>query len=167
MYPNFLGLGAPKSATTWLFHCLRQHPEVFMAESKEVTILDYGSIDEHLSTYEQHFKAAGNARAVGEFSTRYLASVRAPARAAKLMPDARLIVSLRHPAEEVYSHYWHLRRQNFHHLDARSKPLSFAEALNALGKLLLEPAYYYRNLSRWLEYFDRSQLHRELKKTHH
>ena len=27
----FVGIGAPKAATTWLFRCLAQHPEVFKA----------------------------------------------------------------------------------------------------------------------------------------
>ena len=79
MLPNFIGLGAPKSATTWLYHCLREHPEVFVADSKEVMFFDYGDIRGRLETYEKHFKWAGDAKAIGEFSTRYLASTRAPA----------------------------------------------------------------------------------------
>jgi len=159
MLPNFLGLGAPKAATTWLFRCLQQHPDVFVADSKEVSILDYGTIEGHLPTYEQHFRRAGGAHAIGEFSTRYLASTRAPARAARLIPNTRLVVSLRQPADQIYSHYWHLRRQNFHRRDTRFRPMFFHEALDQLDKLLLEPAYYHRNISRWLQHFDYSRLH--------
>ena len=159
MLPNFLGIGAPKAATTWLFHCLREHPDIFVARSKEVTILDYKYIDQHLATYEQHFKDARGASMIGEFSTRYLASRRAPARAARLMPNAKLVVSLRHPAEQIYSHYWHLRSQNFHGINGNSLPLTFHEAVRTLNHVLVEPAYYFRNISRWLEYFDRSRLH--------
>lgn len=159
MLPNFLGIGAPKAATTWLFHCLGEHPDIFVAKSKEVTILDYENADEHLSTYEQHFQGAVDAQMVGEFSTRYLASTRAPARVARLMPNAKLIVSLRQPAEQIYSHYWHLRSQNFHRANASLPLLTLDEAIKDLGHVLVEPAYYFRNISRWLEYFDRSSLH--------
>jgi len=159
MLPNFIGLGAPKSATTWLYHCLREHPEIFVADSKEVMFFDYGDIRGRLTTYEKHFARAGDAKAVGEFSTRYLASTRAPERIKKLIPDAKLIVSLRRPADQVYSHYWHLRRQNFHGLNASSEVPSFEQALKDMEDLLLNPAFYYRNLSNWFEYFDRSRIH--------
>ena len=65
MLPSFIGLGAPKSATTWLYHCLREHPEIFVADSKEVMFFDYGNISGRLPTYEEHFSQAGNAKAVG------------------------------------------------------------------------------------------------------
>lgn len=159
MLPNFIGLGAPKSATTWLYHCLREHPEIFVADSKEVTFFDYGDITGRLDTYEEHFSRAGDVKAVGEFSTRYLASTRAPKRVKALIPDARLIASLRRPADQVFSHYWHLRRQNFHDLDTSSEVPTFEEALEDMQDLLLTPAFYHRNLSNWLKYFDRSRLH--------
>jgi len=34
--PDFLGIGVPQSATTWLFDKLQRHPEVFIPESKEL-----------------------------------------------------------------------------------------------------------------------------------
>jgi len=159
MLPNFIGLGAPKAATTWLFHCLREHPEIFIAASKEVTFFDYGSIKGRLDTYEEHFAGAGNAKAIGEFSTRYLSSVRAPERVKQLVPGVKLIAALRQPADQIYSHYWHLRRQNFHQNDATSEIPSFEKALAQMEEQLLAPAYYYRNLSNWLECFDFSQFH--------
>jgi hypothetical protein len=159
MLPNFIGLGAPKSATTWLFYCLREHPEVFVADSKEVMFFDYGDIRGRLPTYEEHFSRAGDAKAVGEFSTRYLASTRAPERVKKLIPDAKLIVSLRRPADQIYSHYWHLRRQNFHGLATSSETPTFEQALKDMEDQLLTPAYYYRNLSNWIEHFELSRIH--------
>lgn len=159
MLPNFIGLGAPKSATTWLYHCLREHPEIFVADSKEVMFFDYGDIGGRLATYEKHFERAGDAKAIGEFSTRYLASARAPARVKNLIPDAKLIASLRRPVDQIYSHYWHLRRQNFHRLDASCKIPSFEQALEDMEAQLLSPAFYHRNLSNWLEHFDRSRIH--------
>ena len=159
MLPNFIGLGAPKSATTWLFHCLGEHPEVFVADSKEVMFFDYGDIRGRLATYEKHFARSGDAKAVGEFSTRYLASARAPERVKRLIPEVKLIVSLRRPADQVYSHYWHLRRQNFHRPEALSEAPSFEQALRDMEDQLLAPAYYHQNLCHWLDHFDRSRIH--------
>lgn len=158
MLPNFIGIGAPKAATTWLYRCLREHPEVFVARQKELNILHYDSFDGDLSAYEAHFAAAGAAKAIGEISVRYLDSHNAPMRVAKYLPRARLFVSVRDPVAQVYSHYWHLKRQDFHQPAGAALPESFDEALRAFPHLLVEPARYGRHLSRWLQHVDRSQL---------
>jgi hypothetical protein len=56
---------------------------------------------------------------------------------------------LRDPVDQVQSHYWHLRRQNF----SQPRPVMPApdlfEALDRYPELLLEPALYAKNLARW------------------
>jgi hypothetical protein len=42
---------------------------------------------------------------VGEISTRYLISPYAPQRIRTYLPTVRLCVTLRHPVEQIYSHY--------------------------------------------------------------
>lgn len=111
-----------------------------------------------MKEYEVHFADAAGAVAVGEISVRYLHSPRAPGRIKTYIPNARLFVSLRNPIEQVYSHYWHLRRQNFHQLDRKEVPRTFEEALEKHEERLLKPGYYYRPLLQWLPHFDRSQL---------
>jgi hypothetical protein len=66
-------------------------------------------------------------------------------------------VSLRNPVDQVYSHYWHLRRQNFHQ-DENPRPECFETALEMYPDKLLRPARYAEHLERWLEQFDRRQL---------
>jgi len=154
----FVGIGAPKAATTWLFRCLKEHPEVFIAACKETNFFDYATIDGRMKEYEAHFAGREAFRTAGEISTRYLSSHRAPARLKAYMPSARLFVSLRNPVEQVYSHYWHLVRQNFHQWGGAAVPQSFEEALEQYRDRLLEPAFYHRHIVRWLQHFDRSQL---------
>lgn len=158
MLPNFIGIGAPKAGTTWLARCLSEHPQVFVAAVKEVVFFDYGTIEGRLDEYETHFQRANGAAAVGEFTTRYLASNRPPSRIRAMLPDVRLIVSLRNPIDQVYSHYWHLLRQNFHSWGTGNLPRNFEEALESQQEQLWASAFYYRHLSRWLEHFDRQQL---------
>jgi hypothetical protein len=158
MLPTFLGIGAPKCATTWLYQCLREHPEVFMSAIKEVDFFRAGSIAGRLPEYEAHFEQAGDARAIGEISVRYFTSELAPARIAATLPDVRLIAALRNPMDQVNSHYWHLRRQNFHVWPAVDLPRTFEEALVRFDELLVGTALYHRHLERWLSHFDRSRL---------
>jgi hypothetical protein len=157
-FPNFIGIGAPKSGTTWLVHCLQEHPDIFVAVVKETNFLDYDTITGRLSEYAAHFTCADRYQAVGEISTRYLISPYAPQRIRTYLPTVRLCVTLRHPVEQIYSHYWHLRRQNFHQRGRRNLPRSFEEALDVYEASLLEPAFYAKHLERWLYHFHPSQL---------
>lgn len=158
MLPTFIGIGAPKAATTWLFECLGDHPDVFMTPKKETYFFDYDRIEGRLVEYENYFEGNKGEEAVGELSTRYLASKQAPSRIRRLIPDVRLFVSLRDPIEQIQSHYWHLKRQNFHQWDRRKVPDSLEEALRRYENKLLDPVRYYTHLQYWLRHFDRSQL---------
>ena len=40
MLPNFLCIGAEKSGTTWLYHNLKKHPQIWMPPVKEIHYLD-------------------------------------------------------------------------------------------------------------------------------
>ena len=34
--PDFVGIGAQKAGTTWAYHQLKTHPEIFVTEIKEL-----------------------------------------------------------------------------------------------------------------------------------
>ncbi len=158
MLPTFLGLGAPKAATTWLARCLDGHPDVFLADVKETKFFSWGHTIRTLDDYREHFAGVDREAAVGEITTSYLYWEGTAERVHEALPDAQLFVSLRNPMDQVYSHYWHLRRQNFHQ-DERPRPNSFEDALEMYPEKLLRPARYAEHLERWLMHFDREQLH--------
>jgi hypothetical protein len=157
MLPTFLGLGAPKAATTWLAKCLDDHPDVFVADVKETKFFSWGHTIRDLGDYREHFAGAME-EAVGEITTSYLFWEGTAERVHDVLPNAQLFVSLRNPMDQVYSHYWHLRRQNFHQ-EENPRPGSFEEALEMYPDKLLRPAQYAEHLDRWLDRFDREQLH--------
>jgi hypothetical protein len=154
--PNFIGIGAPKAGTTWLSNCLGQHPDVFMPAAKELVFFDYGDFEERLTDYESHFREVQGQTAIGEFTTRYLASERPAPRIKQLIPNVRLLVCLRNPAEQIYSHYWHLLRQNFHQA-TRQKSWTFEEACERFPDLLKKPVRYWDQLQYWLKFFPPEQ----------
>lgn len=156
--PTFLGLGAPKAATTWLFQCLHDHPDVFVADIKETEFFSWGHTIRDLNEYRRHFASVNGETAIGEITTSYLYWDGTAERVHKVLPDARLFVSLRNPMDQVYSHYWHLRRQNFHQND-HLRPSSFEHALDMYPEKLLHPARYGEHLAHWLEVFEQDQLH--------
>jgi glycosyltransferase involved in cell wall biosynthesis len=156
--PNFIGIGAPKSGTTWLARCLGEHPDIFMAPVKETEFWKFADAEQRLDDYAAHFKGAQNERAIGEFSVRYLSFPGVPERLKRSLPDVRLLASLRNPIDQVYSNYWHLQRQNFNLHDPSQAPRSIEEALEKHRDFLCAPARYADHLTRWLAQFPPQQL---------
>ena len=61
--PDFLGIGAQKAGTTWLWENLRRHPEIFVPDKKELHYFD-NKFDQSLRYYTRRFEAArGRVRA--------------------------------------------------------------------------------------------------------
>lgn len=149
MLPNFLGIGAQRAATTWIYECLREHPEVYMASIKEVHYFDT-YYDRGLEWYEGHFEAADNDKVVGEISPNYLHSKEAMQRIKELLPDVKLLISLRNPAERAFSAYT-LYNEQF-------KGVSFEDAFKVSAHLR-DVGLYYEQLKHIYEIFSREQCH--------
>ena len=119
--PNFLIIGAQKSGTTTLRAALDSHPQAMCA--REIHFFDEG-YDRGLDWYREHFAGFRDRIAIGEKCPDYLPRPDAMTRIANDLPDAKLIVILRHPVDRAYSNYWHERRVG-------REALTFAEALDA------------------------------------
>jgi hypothetical protein len=170
--PSFLIVGAQKCGTTALYTYLLQHPAFKGPASKEI---EYFSrlYARGPSWYRGHFPLRGRARITGEATPDYLPHPHAPARAAQLLPDAKLIVLLRDPVDRALSAY-------AHQIAANREELSFAEAMarederigNEFQRMQDDPDYYsfawrYRSyahrglyaeqLERWFAAFPREQ----------
>ena len=60
MYPDFLGIGAQKSGTTWLYDNLKCHPQIWLPPVKELHYLDHDppSLGKRLFGRAQHQRKA-------------------------------------------------------------------------------------------------------------
>jgi hypothetical protein len=175
--PNFLIIGAQKAGTTSLYYYLDQHPQVYMSPVKEPHFFSYEEQSQqkraprirrpaesvsNLGDYRALFRGADSATARGEASPSYIYSENAPLRIRQLIPNARMIAVLRDPVARAFSNFVHARR------DGREPLADFAAAIDAEEQRIRDgwgPLYhyrrkgfYYRQLSRYLELFDRSQL---------
>ena len=168
MLPTFVGIGAPKAGTTWLANALAAHPEIGFSPNKEPDFFSYGYKSTPLEEYEGLFEHATGKAAVGEFSTGYLASEDAPGRMQVHLPDVKLIVAFRNPVGQIYSHYWHLQRQNFHRRNLKFSKLTFEDALVRFEDELVGTAMYADHLERWMEVFGHERfcfvLHDDIKR---
>jgi len=161
--PNFVVIGAPKAGTTALARYLGDHRDGFVAKAKEVHYFDRdGKYSRGVEWYEAQFEGYQGERAVGDATPGYMYSREAIDRMAKLLPDVRLIATLRNPVDRAYSQYWSNRSRG-------GEPRSFEEvmAADATSNTQLIKGFNraYAGRSRYLthleyvcERFDRSQL---------
>jgi hypothetical protein len=165
MLPDFLIIGAPRSATTFFMSCASEHPNIYMA-----SLRDYGSGDIHffdantkisyehnfekgIEWYQQLFEKATTETVIGEKTAHYLCDPQAPDLIRRHIPKVQMIAILRNPVERAYSDYWY-------HIGEIPPGMSFLEACyseRTKRLLLLEAGFYYRHVRRYLEFFDRSQ----------
>jgi hypothetical protein len=151
--PSFVGIGGQRCGTTRWFDLIIAHPEVVHPPlTKELDYFDRfyagGFTDTHTSEYHDYFPRDGN-RKVGEWSPLYLCAPWVPRLLAKAAPDARLLVLLRDPIERYLSGLQHdagLAREH-------GAPMSELAPLEAFMR-----GFYHAKLTRFLTYFDRSQL---------
>lgn len=176
--PNLFIIGAPKSGTTSLYEYLKGHPQVFMSVVKEPCYfaadlaLDHSGnflvYERDAKLYEDLFAEAGDAKLLGEGSTRYLYSHDAPALIHKASPDARIIAMLRNPVDMIHSLHAHKLAAWTEDLDDFEQALD-AEADRAQGRRLPEfsnpklstyrdRARYGEQLPRWFDEFGRDRV---------
>ncbi|OGL44898.1 MAG: hypothetical protein A2W05_06500 [Candidatus Schekmanbacteria bacterium RBG_16_38_10] len=149
MLPDFIGIGAPRCGTTWIYEMLKQHPHVFMSPEKEINFFN-NSFDKGIEWYKKFFLNGSERAIVGEFSPLYLANEIVPQRIKQVLPNVKLIVSLRNPIEQALSRYRYMVMRQMYNK-------TFEEALKEQLHILNE-ALYYQHLEQYLKYFEKSQM---------
>ena len=168
---DFLGIGAPKCGTTWLFHALGQHPRICLSEPKEVNYfntedfslplesVEAGAVEyinqNHKKTiawYNRFFRHCAADTIKGEFSPTYYCDRDAVRRIRRHFPDAKLLVCLRKPADCLYAIYWARRR--YRKIETNE---TFEKAL-AADRRYLNYGYFGKHLEKVFHFFDASQV---------
>ena len=103
-----------------------------------------------MEAYQAQFDGVKDELAIGEASPNYLISPRAPVMMKEVVPDVRLIFSLRNPVDRLYSIY-------SMGVAAGSASEDVYEACRPAGEQAQFNRYspYFKH---WLSYFDRSQM---------
>ena len=149
---DFVGIGAQKAATTWIYQMLDAHPEVCMAEGKEVHYFSR-FFDKGNEWYESKFNhCKEDSLKKGEISASYLSSINTPKRIHDYNPDMKLIVSLRNPVDRAVSHIKHLYSK-----DRISRGTSLEKVLKEHPEIV-KNGLYGKHLSCYLDYFDEDQI---------
>ncbi|MBE7383033.1 MAG: sulfotransferase [Leptolyngbya sp. SIO1E4] len=122
--PTFIIIGVQKAGTTSIYNYLKQHPQVYMSSVKEPHFLerDWDQFyaeggapkPSRIDTFEKYtalFEGVTDELAIGEASANCLFHYdKSIPQISKYVPDAQIVVVLRHPAERAHSDYlMHLR----------------------------------------------------------
>lgn len=141
--PDFIGVGPPRTATTWLHEALSGH--VGLPEGVKETDFFGWQYDKGLAWYAAHFRNCPPDRPVGEFSPNYFIGAGVRERIARDIPNCRIICTFRDPVERVFSHYRKMYEGGYF-------SGSFEECLEKRSDVL-EWSRYARHLSEWRHNF--------------
>lgn len=104
--PDYIVLGAAKSGTTSMCNYLGLHPNVYMTKPKELDFFGRERIEEKLDVYETYFSES-NKKIKGEGSVSYMLYSELAAKQIKAyLPQVKLIMMLRNPADRFISDFW-------------------------------------------------------------
>ena len=180
MLPDFVIIGAQKCGTTSMYDFITRHQDVAPARVKEVHHFTFHNRLDRIrwdgpapdqekfgtNWYRSNFptKLLGSLHSLrhdrrlitGEATTAYLPYPGVPERMARLLPDAKLIVTLRNPVDRAYSAY------NFHkwyYGDPRTFEDAIMQDMNGTEtrytRTYLVHGHYADHLERWFRHYPR------------
>lgn len=121
--PKFIGFGCQKSGTTWLWHQIKNHPEVEVPKKRGKIVKELHFFDKLKYTKKEYINKFSKEKCSGEYTPNYFSTPAAPQLISQHFPDAKLILALRNPVDRAFSHYKdHLYKENI------PEGISFSEA---------------------------------------
>lgn len=156
--PNFLCVGAQKAGTTTLHDILKQHPDIYLPDTKEAHFFD---MDEHYDRgfswwLETYFPRYENEKIMGAITPEYLYFEEVPKRIFKDLKDTKIIIVLRNPIDRAFSHYKMSLKRGY-------ETESFEKAIKLEKNRITEDYFQKNHFSYTSRGFYSSQIERYLK----
>ena len=170
MKVDFFIVGAPKSATTSLFHYLGQHEGISMSTIKEPDFFSHLELNKQklyykskpisdINTYHNLFLTKKKSQLLGEASVSYLFYPKVSERIFSYNPNAKIIIVLRNPVERTVSHYQMDKRLGF-------IKYNLADVLNDSSienhslyyQQYIQLSYYYQQVKKYIDVFGKENI---------
>jgi Sulfotransferase domain len=162
LLPNFVILGAQKSASTFVHRCLEEHPEVYIPEQEIRFFENPEYLESTLDTLTGLFKNVPLKPLRGIKRPDYLGKPEVPERIKTLLPGAKLIAVLRNPVDRLLSAYFYYIKLGFLPVKPLDEGLRAILARNVTGYPraydLVEYGFYHKHVTRYVQLFPREQL---------
>ncbi|MEH6591228.1 MAG: sulfotransferase [Halioglobus sp.] len=172
--PNFYVIGAQKAGTTSLHNYLSCHPEIYLPARKESKyfVMDRRYAKGFSHYLDENYAAVAGQKMIGEVDPDYMYFECAIERMTHHfdLRDLKLVIVLRNPADRAFSHYLMTYRRGL-------ETLSFEDAISCEDERLsksigedkifhnrmhysyIDRGFYYKQVSRLLDYIDFENLH--------
>lgn len=158
---DFIGIGAAKSATTWVADCLRKHPDIFLPFKKELNYFNQFTYknppqenpnhDKPLEWYHRYFEGAKPDQVIGEYSPIYMKNKNAAERIYRYNSNIKILTVLRHPVDRAYSSFLFRRQLG----DIAEHQF---EVVNKKHPYILNESLYYQQLKPYFDLFDKNNI---------
>ena len=152
---HFIGIGAQKCGTTWLYEQLRHHPDIAFPAGKEVHFWDQ-HYAKGIEWYRGLFPEQPG-KTVGEITPAY--AILPPEiikEVHKEFPEAKLLYIIRDPVERAWSSALMALGRSEMRVEEASDQW-FIDHFYSQGSVLRGD--YERCINHWLEYYDKEQLY--------
>ncbi len=150
---NLFVIGVNKAGTTWLYYLLRQHPDVFMSEVKELYFFGGdGPGPDTRDSYHSHFSFDEDYRYFGEATVMYYRHERTAEKIYSYNPEAKILAIVRDPIQRLLSQYRYHKQ-----LGILDEQTSLREALDGRDDMLVRDSHYERTLPAFAERFGPDQ----------
>ena len=169
--PDFIGVGAGRCGTTTIYEMLKTHPSIKFSPVKE---LNYFGIFDRRSNrngltfkeYQSYFASENVSLLRGEISPAYLSNETSLAQIKEVIPDVKIIVTLRNHFERFFSQYKHHQQQSgFEDFNSYCKEalLHYEDHSSSHGWFTpwknLEQSLYFKGLKFINQNFPSTQIH--------
>lgn len=159
---NLLIIGAQKAGTTSLYEYIKQHPDVYFSEIKEIT---YFVVDKYyrkgIDYFHSFFSKYNNEKIIASSYVHMLPSVDAPDRVFAYNKNMKFIIMLRDPVSRAYSAYNYAKQNGWENDD-----ISFIDSLdyesirknnNQIDLLYFYNGLYSSHIDNWMSRFPSAQ----------
>lgn len=148
MTVDFVICGTQKGGTTALDAYLREHPEICMANRKEVHYFDnekyfVNGVPDY-SEYHAYFSPKKMHKVFGEATPIYMYWSESPKRIFEYNPEMKIILILRNPIDRAYSH-WNMERSR------NTDDMSFESALKSETERCCEALPYQHRVFSYID----------------
>lgn len=166
---DFAVIGSQKCATTWIYDCLKDHPQLNLRSTKDEAAY-YGGLAYHERGGEEWYFSQFNndeGKLKGCVSVDYIEDKASPEILYKLNPSIKLIASFRNPSDRAISAYqWYVRKALIPNLSLeegmrqvmRHYKNEISDSYSPMYKNIIERGFYYSRLEGFLQVFPATQL---------